>query len=600
MLAILRLLSVGLCLASSVSSTQICSYADESDCSCYYGTPNPFDSACQADITVAIDSSVAMLSSTNSNNLIAWLANNLLPAFNLDTDYVQLAFLQYFGNGTFINTDFNTYQTACEQLTGSFVDDGWHGSKASPYEILRTYLLNQKQYGRPGFPQVLVLFTAINDDTLMNAWGMAKQVRDSGTTLLVVGLNQNPTTPYLYYLTDAFKSYPDFFNAPSDANVHPELPLWISQQACTRKAVKVPTSPPKPAAADPSLVNAIGTPCSSDRTHAWLDVQFFFDINIGKAELNDLGFQLAQSLASLTLGDKLPQASCFGLTAVDSNKLSDIYPLKSCVDYGTLYSTLFSLGDTYSKAANTFFLNPVLDAAQANFASRPNKRPQLLIIASKKLSSASINVPTKNKAKALRDKGVYIVTVDYGNNDLEGIATPGQAYSSIENNLDDSLANVFGYANCVCPKGRSQLTVVEPSTNHSVPYADCYEVQHEASPWMFAENACEANGGTLVALNSVEKFSFVEELVKSEKLPAGSDYLIGLQRQRNNTLEWQYYDNQLLQVGHYPPGLSSTGYCGYVSQSIKGAPQIHLAACNRRAPYVCQYRACDSSHFCEL
>jgi hypothetical protein len=46
------------------------------------------------------------------------------------------------------------------------------------------------------------------------------------------------------------------------------------------------------------------------------------------------------------------------LTAVDSNKLIDVYPLKSCVDYGTLYQALFSLGDTYSKAANTFFLNP--------------------------------------------------------------------------------------------------------------------------------------------------------------------------------------------------------------------------------------------------
>ncbi|KAI1727048.1 lectin c-type domain-containing protein [Ditylenchus destructor] len=501
----------------------------------------------------------------------------------------------------------------------------------STYKVLNNYLLSSKQYGRAGYPQTLVLITAAQNDSILNAVEIANVVRQSGSQLLVIGIGQNDTSEsnFLYQLSDKVKlsSQLDFDSSKTT------FAKWVLDAVNTTKVVSPPSKPFWRPDAAKSLTDAIGSPCSTNFFQSDMSVDILIDTTIADDELGDLGIYLADILSGLHLDGNTTSSSCVGLIKYDTASATYVQSLDTCATYDDLFeqlSDLASLATTDDNSRPDLF--KALNMSLTDYKISPPTKYRLLLVTNQAYKSSD-EKSIQDLAEQLKQLKVFIVTVDYSSNSedadnssiqlfrthktksktkaslsttklLQSICSGEQSFSKNDTDLETLITNTFAYTNCQCPKNLTQLTLLDPQTKHKSLFGDCLLAITDSSTAYSAEKQCEALGGSLLSLTSKEKFDFVHNRIVKNQLAGIDAYWTGLTlRSMDSTLNWYYYDRLILPVGNNnlvpdASNANATSYCGQVSVNAqsKGGPKIEFASCNTQLPFVCQIHAFDADH----
>jgi len=210
------------------------------------------------------------------------------------------------------------------------------------------------------------------------------------------------------------------------------------------------------------------------------------------------------------------------------------------------------------------------------------------------------------QAKELKDNDVFILSImteklkPHNYRALVNVTTPGQVYNILESNFDDRFYKALTYANCRCPADSLQFTAFNAKTGHIDYYADCFQtVLEKPRISFFAERECERRNGSLAALTSPTKFSFIKEHVKPIVSSfSRQDFHIGLYRVKNESLLWYYYQRHTYKLGKRHNALmisrthsTSRSECGFVRRQNGIWHSAGMAECSRKLPFICQLKA---------
>jgi hypothetical protein len=356
----------------------------------------------------------------------------------------------------------------------------------------------------------------------------------------------------------------------------------------------------------------VGTPCNQNLTSAKLDVLVFVDVTSNTwYQRSSYMALLHRQLSALQLTNSTDTGSCVRLYYLTSSYVygynatasyPDLYK-QECLSYTTLSEALYNT-TTYYTSNSGAYLYYAVKTASAVFATNPVAgKNQLAIFAVGNNMYDSIDT-VNSYAKDLKDSGAGIMVISSADDassrmEVANVATPGQSFHIAERKLDANVYNSLTYFNCRCPNNTQQLNVYNPATNHVDYYADCLALKPTPTVPYFAEKDCEAQGGSLAALTSADKFTFIHQEVVSPQLDLAStpEYNVGLHSlQKDNSLAWYYYEKENVPLGSYAnwaPNASTgtnSSHCGYVRLYGDGGQRfgMDLRACNNKSPYVCQ------------
>uniref|UniRef100_A0A914YYW7 C-type lectin domain-containing protein n=1 Tax=Panagrolaimus superbus TaxID=310955 RepID=A0A914YYW7_9BILA len=125
---------------------------------------------------------------------------------------------------------------------------------------------------------------------------------------------------------------------------------------------------------------------------------------------------------------------------------------------------------------------------------------------------------------------------------------------------------------------------------------------------------CEMSDGILVSITSVEKLEFLRNKVVKNIFGENSEFTIGLHRsplattKNNNKWFWFGYNNTVFPLGDFKKWEdgkvpSPSASCGFATRETSdNAMAFAAGGCDYddARPYLCQTKACDSNHFCDL
>ncbi|KAI1727050.1 hypothetical protein Ddc_04333 [Ditylenchus destructor] len=404
------------------------------------------------------------------------------------------------------------------------------------------------------------------NDSIINAMEIVQTVRKSGTQLLIVGVNQTDTSPtnYFYKLTENVKLYSGY-DLPSIG-----LSSWIFDLANSTKVSLQKSKPFIREDAPKSVLSAIGTPCSANVFKSDMDVEILVDETISSDDLGDLGTYLADVLSGLHLDGNTINSSCVGIVGYETENLDKILPLKDCAPYDKIFEALINLESSSVDSDGTSNLLNALNTSLTDFLDQKSNQSKhkLLIVAARSYSTTDLSTIIST-AEQLKLNDVFIVTLDYSSGSesnteqksetkkastalasastaalvlfsespksydsakilltetdhasnspsigevLATISSEEQVYSKNDTDLVDLLTSALAYTNCQCPKNSTQLSVMDPKTNHKALFADCFYPVMDVSTAYSAEKECESMGGTLISFTNRLKFDFVQGL----------------------------------------------------------------------------------------
>uniref|UniRef100_A0AC34FUE3 C-type lectin domain-containing protein n=1 Tax=Panagrolaimus sp. ES5 TaxID=591445 RepID=A0AC34FUE3_9BILA len=237
---------------------------------------------------------------------------------------------------------------------------------------------------------------------------------------------------------------------------------------------------------------------------------------------------------------------------------------------------------------------------------------------------------------------------------LNSLASPNFGFVSNDPQLYSKLTIAFTKVNCVCPKLTYQF-----QTDSTV-FGDCIQGFNGQTPPDIAQLMCEMSDGILVSVTSQEKLDFIRTQVVKNVFGANPEFTIGLHRSPSNAKKWFWFgynstsfplgDFKKWEDGKAPSPTASCGYatqftiglhrspsnankwfwfgynstsfplgdfkkwedgkapsptasCGYATREVSdNALAFAAGGCDYEdaRPYLCQTKACDSSHFCDL
>jgi len=363
------------------------------------------------------------------------------------------------------------------------------------------------------------------------------------------------------------------------------------------------------------LADAVGTPCNQNLTSAKLDILVFVDVTSGTWHQRSAYMSLLhRQLSALHLLNSTDTGSCvrlyyFSSSYVYGYNATASYPdlfKQECLNYTTLSEALYNTSSYYSGNSGVYLYYAIKTASSIFAASPVAGKNQLAIFAVGNNMYDSIDTANLY-ANDLKNSGAGIMTISNADDsssriEVANVATPGQSFHIAERNLDANVYSSLTYFNCRCANGTKQFSVYNPATNHVDYYADCLTVQTTPKVSYFAEKDCEAQGGSLAAMTSAEKFTFIHQEIASRQLNLTDtpEYNVGLHRQqKDNSLVWYYYEKETIPLGNYAnwapnaSNNSNSSYCGFVRLFGDGGQRfgMDLGSCNKKSPYVCQISA---------
>ena len=214
-------------------------------------------------------------------------------------------------------------------------------------------------------------------------------------------------------------------------------------------------------------------------------------------------------------------------------------------------------------------------------------------------------------AKDIIGNGTKIVTINFAithdatDAPLSSLASPQYGFVSNDPTLYSKLTLAFAKINCVCPQRTFQFQV------NGNTFGDCVQGFNGQTPPDIAQLMCEMSNGVLVSVTSQEKLDFIRTQVVANVFGTNPEFIIGLHRVPTQDSDWIWYgyanttyplgDFKKWEGGKAPADPSAA--CGFV---IREASDNSLAfsagGCDYEdaRPYLCQTKACDSDHMCDL
>uniref|UniRef100_A0A7E4VBU3 C-type lectin domain-containing protein n=1 Tax=Panagrellus redivivus TaxID=6233 RepID=A0A7E4VBU3_PANRE len=143
--------------------------------------------------------------------------------------------------------------------------------------------------------------------------------------------------------------------------------------------------------------------------------------------------------------------------------------------------------------------------------------------------------------------------------------------------------------NCRCPAGWTQLVV-----NNVVFYADCFYYQ-------FSINFPGCDGSTILAVaNTPARLDFITQLASNWTTVPTSEINVGLVRYDANS-PWIWEDGEAYTAFPvFAQTPSETNTYGYLAKTNNYNWQLLSDDSLNTRQYVCQRRACDANHLCDL
>uniref|UniRef100_A0AC34Q335 VWFA domain-containing protein n=1 Tax=Panagrolaimus sp. JU765 TaxID=591449 RepID=A0AC34Q335_9BILA len=553
---------------------------------------------CEIDFTIAIDMSSAMQTTMNIKALVDDLLTNFFTSYgvyNAQTSLIvfgtkQIEFTGYFDN----------YDDVRDHLHLAEIQAIGYGlQKSYLSDVYLTFRDNELISGR-NLKKIFVVMTAItNPDNVGSAVNLFDQIHSQGAYVILVSLNNPNNSGQLTRIADQV-SFSSNYTVPDTDNV---LNL-----ACKFSGQTI--GPPHPtttlAPGVSSLSNAIGTPCSTNSSNAWLDLYFVIEVSKGmlRTDLGDLGGQLYLLLENLTIGQTPKQSTRVGIITYASTATVRLN-LTACDNAGTLFHIVLDLQNyRLSNDSGTNIKSALETAYNLTQIERSYRRTIVIVIAA---SYDPYDPDDPNLVvELMKEDGTAILTIAFEssgalNPGLAKLSSPGYAYENTDLELFDKLLFAFTQINCFCPPKTYQLQIYNDAWRNFTVFADCLYSSGGASiDPQFAEQACASTGAVLASVTKERKLDFIVENVmynsaKIKQFTVGAHLV-------NGQWVWYGYNNTVYPVGDYPKIPSGfSGIYGYFNntfgfnwdfqtQNEKGNPK----------PYVCQLQACDADFFCNV
>uniref|UniRef100_A0A914CZJ2 VWFA domain-containing protein n=1 Tax=Acrobeloides nanus TaxID=290746 RepID=A0A914CZJ2_9BILA len=167
-----------------------------------------------------------MLSSTNIQALGNFVVNQFVPAFPISLFNTKIA-VEVFGTYSVTNSVyFDNYEDICNYIHAQMENSDQLGmTDVLLADVLRKYYDDLLSEGRAGYPQNLVLFTAISQPSIINnSLEIANQIKAAGVSINVIGINQPANSPLAQIATNYY-SVPNF-------NPYNIVINWASNNIC--------------------------------------------------------------------------------------------------------------------------------------------------------------------------------------------------------------------------------------------------------------------------------------------------------------------------------------------------------------------------------
>jgi uncharacterized protein YegL len=645
MAALTSYLALALLLGAALTTATPCS-SSSCTCSSSYGASSK--NTCQADLIIAIDTANDTMGNvSNVNGVLEWVGNNLITQKYIAISSQAVAFQIFYEKTSRITTFSTGYTSACNEVDWEFLSSSAklpYANRSSLYSHVTTYLYNARQYGRPGYPATLVYFTGDHSDSVLNSASVVQKLNAAGVNLIVVGLNQTKESEAYW------KQLTPLYNGSSAAQMDQSdkwLAEWIVNNTCGREVGLVSSAPYERANATngAQLANAVGNPCSTDLSQAWMDIVLVFDQAISSDDLDYLGYALIELISTLNLDSKAAHASCVGVVAYSATATTSLNALGECAGFDSLWDSLNSLGQiAISDQSTSSDMVTVMNETLNAFRAQTTKRPQLMILAANSVNTTN-SAKLLDIAQQLRDEGVFIATI-LGNSSITAPPTNATLISmgvlaqlsssqvvfnitTDEDTFVDQMEDQFVFGNCRCPNNTLQFHWMNATAGETFFYADClysppsltYTLLDDVNPtawpqtsYFVAERICEENGGTLLTMTSQQKVDFFvnEVLKKTAETPPASNFHVGFHRQvYNNVTEWYYYGDQAFPLGsNISPGEPNYAdhslVCGRLVKTVVPRSTnsstasdyvLRYGNCDAVLPFMCQIQAWDAEKY---
>uniref|UniRef100_A0AC34RAY9 VWFA domain-containing protein n=1 Tax=Panagrolaimus sp. JU765 TaxID=591449 RepID=A0AC34RAY9_9BILA len=564
---------------------------------CENVNPTPAVDDCEIDLTVAVDMSLAMNSIANVAELVDDLLANFFTDYDINNVHTALII---FGFGEIQNIDyFDNYGEICYHLTAAenqAMEIGLRNSSLS--RVYTTYLDHQLITGR-NLKKVFLVATAITDpNNIDSTVNVANQIRSQNGYIILVSLNNPNQLGNLSQIADQV-----FFT--SDYTVGNVSNIISDACQFSGSTTAVPPSTTSSPSTDPSS-NAIGTPCSTNSTNAWLDLYFVIDVSDKMTEENFviLSGQLATLFDGLTIGQTPKQSTRVGIITYASNATVQLN-LTACNAF-RLTNIIFDL-DAYHQPNDTgtnikFALETVLDLKK----KEQSYRPMAIIIVAADYDKDNSEDPTQI-AEIIKQDGIAILTIAFEASivvsaELKKLSTLGYAYENIDPQLFDKLFLALTQINCFCPPKTYQFKIYNDTTGSHTTFADCLYGSDGALDPAIAERICEGSGAVLASVTSVPKLDFIIDNVIHETMPKSKQFTVGAHLVDDQWV-WFGYNGTVYPVGDYPViPTNEQGSYTYFNNSFGFNWGIHLqdGGFKNAKSYICQSRACDADFLCNV
>uniref|UniRef100_A0AC34G606 VWFA domain-containing protein n=1 Tax=Panagrolaimus sp. ES5 TaxID=591445 RepID=A0AC34G606_9BILA len=263
--------------------------------------------------------SAAMDTSIN----IAKLSKNIL-SFLSTIDYQQnnyVAGLTFGASTIAASSYFNNFEEICEFIHSAQEQSIQMGmASANLSEVFRVYEVSLLQTKRPQNQKILVLFTAISDDkfSITTAKYYSQKLKAVGVQIIVIALDQFKAHKLegigsVLYTSNNFK-------IPSNIQ---SSKYFICRGTFGNKTTKISQHPrvqPFSQETDPRP-NAIGSPCSTNTSNAWLDIVLAVDISnaMNERDLQELSGEIATLLTQFNINQWGDHTTRVGIVTYASN-----------------------------------------------------------------------------------------------------------------------------------------------------------------------------------------------------------------------------------------------------------------------------------------
>uniref|UniRef100_A0A7E4V9V6 VWFA domain-containing protein n=1 Tax=Panagrellus redivivus TaxID=6233 RepID=A0A7E4V9V6_PANRE len=588
------------------------SYAQSLNCN--VGTA-PLYTACQVDLTVAIDMSTAMVNTYNVDQLVASVYNlTSRYAYGSNTETSVITF----GAGGIDSSNFvNDFKTLCQLINSEQSQSHQNGLySANLATVLNTYKINQPANARE-YQRVLIVLTAIDDQTqVLNAKPIADSLRvDDNVQIITVTVGKY-ASDYLYLLgNQSYASLSYYIDASTldsigyasclnSGFIYTTVPYYPPTTTTTPPTVYTTRAPTTvgPTSAPPSN-GTDGLLCATNHKNAWLDVALVLELSEATASQWDaIVGNVMSYIAQLTLSNSPNRGHTSRVSIIGYTSAKEATLLYALTDTQTIRNIKFALNSSrpINVAGGTPNIASGLHLANDHLTKTNSFRVKGVVLYAATYDDSSTSNPVE-AANELKADLIKIVTVSYdaanGVNTpkISALSSPGLALTS-----KDTLpvfASIIAQLNCRCPAGWTQLVV-----NNAISYADCFFYQDTNNLQAFSECDSSLPNNTLALAYTPARVDFLTQLVSNSSYTTTptNEISIGLSRPDGYS-QWTW--SNVYPYSGYPSFAvtpSTSDVYGYLS--AKSGPWSLYAddgMTNGRF-YVCQIRSCDTDNICDL